>query len=72
MSVQLKKGKAWFWEFYERGGYVAHNRDVRYSPTHSVYSTVLRHTTTKLHVLGCKQIRNLQPVWPVLVAVATH
>ncbi len=22
-------------DFYERGRYVAHNRDVRYSPTHS-------------------------------------
>ncbi len=41
MGVQLRKSKAWFGksrdpqEFYERGRYVAHNRDVRYSPTHS-------------------------------------
>ncbi len=24
-------------DFYERGRYVAHNRDVRYSPTHSEF-----------------------------------
>ncbi len=41
MCVQLRKSKAWFGKsrdpqgFYERGRYVAHNRDVRYSPTHS-------------------------------------
>ncbi len=41
MGVQLRKSKAWFEKsrdpqgFYERGQYVAHNRDVRYSSTHS-------------------------------------
>ena len=44
MDVQLRKSKAWFGKsrdpqgFYERGRYVAHNRDVRYSPTHSELS----------------------------------
>ncbi len=41
MGVQLRKSMAWFGKsrdsrgFYERGRHVPHNRDVRYSPTHS-------------------------------------
>ena len=65
MCVQLRKvrpglgNRVIHKDFYERGRYVAHNRDVRYSPTHSeliirLYCTVLR------------QVRE-----PALVAVAT-
>ncbi len=39
MGVQLRKSglgnRVIHKDFYERGRYVAHNRDVRYSPTHS-------------------------------------
>ena len=58
MGVQLRKvrpglgNRVIHKDFYERGRYVAHNRDVRYSHTHSEYNykTVLycTETTTKL------------------------
>ena len=41
MGVQLRKvrpglgNRVIHKDFYERGRYVAHNRDIRYSPTHS-------------------------------------
>ena len=69
MGVQLRKSKTGLGnrvihkDFYERGRYVAHNRDVRYFPTHSelirLYCT---ETTTKL---CCKSDQR----WPALVAV---
>ena len=45
MGIQLRKSKCVIHkDFYERGRYVAHNRDVGYSPTHSelINKTVLR------------------------------
>ncbi len=44
MGIQLKKvrpglgNRVIHKDFYERGRYVAYNRDVRYSPTHSELS----------------------------------
>ncbi len=54
MGVQLRKSKAWLGNrvihkgFYERGRYVAHNRDVRYSPTHSELSDCRALVTVEL------------------------
>ncbi len=47
MGVQLKPGlgnRVIHKDFYERGRYVAYNRDVRYSPTHSELSDCMYYT----------------------------
>ena len=53
-------------DFYERGRYVAHNRDVGILPrVQSFNKTVLRQPPS----CAASQIR--EPAWPALVAVAT-
>ncbi len=55
-------------DFYERGRYVAHNRDVRYSPTHSELSDCTRlETLTSTAKQGTKLLQVREPAWPALV-----
>ncbi len=81
MGVQLRKSKAWFGksreDFYERGRYVAHNRDVRYSPTHSELSdctqcTVYCRDTHQRQHCQDQATASQGPAWPALVTVASY
>ncbi len=77
MGVQLEKvrpgsgNRVIYKDFKERGRYVAHNRDVRYSPTHSELSTVERHSTHSTAKVRTKLLQVREPAWPALVTVAT-
>ncbi len=55
----------------KRGRYVAHNRDVRYSPTHSELSDCTVELARDTHCQGTKLLQVREPAWPALVTVAT-
>ncbi len=69
MGVQLRPvlgNRVIHEDFYERGRYVAHNRYVRYSPTHS---ELLSDCTETLPRCQATEVR--EPAWLALVTVAT-
>ncbi len=65
-------------DFYERGRYVAYNRDVRYSPTHSELSDQTRldcraraRDSLAAALPRYQATASQGPAWPALVTVAT-